>query len=192
MSKYEGEKELGIEKIVERLRHTEQEDRGPELGDCADFSSRRERNVKAPFTKRSKLKISTNGSSEDDEKRDVKSRSVSSSIRPIRAADVSPESTTSSSRPSPLSSPPPKDSAPSPRPSSVLEYNQRRDWNMDNVDLEHLVGEDDLYYGTGDFDDFSDDDSLLHYGDFSADRKDRGHSGCQCFSFSGLFKRRKR
>jgi len=190
MSKYAGEKELGIEKIVERLR-SEQEDRGPELGDCADFSSRRERNVKAPFTERSKLKISTNGSSEDDEKRDVKSRSVSSSIRPI-SADVNPGSTTSSSRPSPLSSPPPKNLAPSPRRCSVLEFNQRRDWNMDDVDLEHLVGEDDLYYGTGDFDDFSDDDSLLHYGDFSADRKDRGHSGCQCFSFSSLFKRRRR
>jgi len=190
MSKYEGEKELGIDKIVERLRHSEQEDRGPELGDCEDFGSRRERNVKAPFTKRSKLKISTNGSSEDDEKREVKSRSVSRSIRSIRA-EVNPESTTSSSRQSPLSSPPPKNLAQSPR-RSVLEYNQRRDWNMDNVDLEHLVGADDLYYGTGDFDDFSDDDSLLHYGDFSADRKDRGHSGCQCFSFSSLFKRRKR
>lgn len=189
MSKSKCKKEFEIEEIVERIRRSEQVERGAELGDFDDYASRRERKVFAPFTERSKLHTLANGASEDDVKQQLKSNLELNNGQYSRT-DVNVWNTRLA-RPSPLNTPP-KYLVASPSRTAVFETSQRRDWNMDCVDLEHLVDEDDLYYGNGDFDGFSDNDSLLHYGDFSGDGKDRGHSGCQCFSFSSLFKRRRR
>jgi len=185
MSKSKRKKELEIAKIVETMVDN-QVPSGPELGDIA-FDNRRSPNQNLPLPKSNQGdKIHRPGVSADDEKRDG---SCSGSSRSVGAHSTNQDN--ASCRPSPMNTPP-KLSATSPRRIEVFETSRRQDWNMANLDLEHLVSEDDLYYGVGDIDKFSDNDSLLHYGNFEGERKAKAHTGCQCFSFSGLFKRRKK
>jgi len=182
MSNSKRKKELEIEKIVERMRDN-QVPSGPELGDITNSS--RSKNLPLPKSNQGD-KLNSLGVSEDDEKRDG---SCSGSSRSVGAHSTNQDN--ASCRPSPMDTPP-KLSALSPRRNDVFETSQRQDWNMANFNLEHLVEEDDLYYGGGDIDEFSDNDSLLHHGNFGCEQKLRAHTGCQCFSFSGLFKRRKK
>jgi len=185
MSKFKRKRDLEIEKIVETMVDNQMSS-GPELGDIA-FADRSSLNKNLPLPKSNQgCKTNRLGVSADDEKSDG---SCSGSNRPLGAHSTNQDN--ASSRPSPMDTPP-KLSATSPRRSEVFETSRRQDWNMANLDLEHLMSEDDLYYGGGDIDVFSDNDSLLHYGNFGAERKARAYTGCLCFSFSGLFKRRKK